>query len=301
MRVCVNLLGAEQWFGGDLDGMINLVRLAERRGVDQVVLPEHVAFGDDLGGYPFGEFLGARDSPWYEPIVLLAGIATATESIRLATGVLIAPLRPAVLLAKQLTTLDILSKGRLDIGVGTGWHKAEFDACGVSFDDRIGQLDEQVRACRALWKTAPASFEGKYIRFSGLYQRPAPRQAGGVPIWFGVPPSAANFARIAEIGNGWLPMGLSAEKLAENVTKLRKAFVARGRDPSTVGIRHVLMPASGVKSNADLASTLLEAKGWVDAGANIIEMYPQMFCQRLEQFEDFLDGLLSLKKMDRCR
>ncbi len=297
LRVCVNLLGVDQWFGGDLDGVIELVKVAERRGVDQVVLPEHVAFGDDLANYPFGEFLGVRDAPWYEPIVLLAGIATATERIRLATGVLIAPLRPAVLLAKQLATLDVLSKGRLDIGVGTGWHEAEFDACGVPFDNRIGYLDEQVRACQALWRGAPASFEGKFIRFSGLYQRPAPRQAGGVPIWFGVPPSAANLARIADIGDGWLPMGLSTEQLAASVAKLRAAFIARGRDPGTLAVRHVLMPSSGVKSNADLASTLLEAKGWVNAGATVIEMYPQMFCQNFEQFEGFLDGLLSLKEM----
>ncbi len=278
VKVCLNLLGIPSWFDGDLEQVIELVKLAERRGVDQVVVSEHVALGEDLSNYPFGEFSGNRADPWYEPVTLLAGIATATRHIRLSTGVLIAPLRPAVLLAKQLATLDVLSKGRLDIGVGTGWHKAEFDACGVPFDDRIGLLEEQVRAWQALWRCAPASFNGKYIQFEGLYQRPTPLQAGGVPVLFGVPATAANFARIAELGQGWLPMRVSQEKLAQSTARLRLAFAAHDRDPGTLEVRHVLMPSSGATRSAVLAATLAEAKGWLNAGVTIIEMYPQMFC-----------------------
>lgn len=91
-------------------------------------------------------------------------------------------------------------------------------------------------------------------------------------------------------------MRVNQEKLTESTAKLRLAFAARGRDPGTLEVRHVLMPSSDVKRNAVLAATLAEAKGWLNAGVTIIEMYPQMFCERPEQFEGFLDGLLSLKR-----
>ena len=117
-----------------------------------------------------------------------------------------------------------------------------------------------------------------------------------MPVLFGFPATAANFARIAELGQGWLPMRVSQDKLAESTARLRLAFAARDRDPGTLEVRHVLMPSSGATRSAVLAATLAEAKGWVNAGVTIIEMYPQMFCERPEQFEGFLDGLLSLKR-----
>jgi probable F420-dependent oxidoreductase len=291
----MNLYGLQSWFDGDLDGVIELTQWAERKGVDQVGMGDHVALGEDLGNYPFGTFSAPLDWPWYEPLTLLAGIATATRRIRLATGVLISPLRPAVLLAKQLATLDVLSHGRVDIGVGTGWHRAEYEACGVPFEGRLGLMDEQIRACQALWRAAPASFSGKHIRFERLHQLPAPAQPGGVPVWFGVPPTAANFDRIAELGQGWLPLGIDLAQFAEGVTRLRAAFAARGRDPATLGVRHLLMPVFRADGSADIKATLPQAKAWIDAGATMIELFPHMFCRRREEFETFLDGLVSLK------
>lgn len=294
-QVSMNLYGLQTWFDGDLDGVIELVQRAERKGVDQIGMGDHVALGEDLGNYPFGKFSAPLDWPWYEPVTLLAGIATATRRIRLSTGVLISPLRPAVLLAKQLATLDVLSKGRVDIGVGTGWHRAEYEACGVPFEGRLALMDEQVRACQALWRAAPASFEGELIRFQRLHQLPQPVQPGGVPVWFGVPPTAANFARIAELGRGWLPLGIGLDAFAAGVERLRAAFVERGRDPAGLGVRHLLMPAFRADGSADLAATLAQARPWIDAGATMIEMFPTMFCRSRNEFEDFLDALVSLK------
>ena len=295
IQVSMNLYGLQNWFDGDLDGVIELVQLAERKGVDQIGLGDHVALGEDLSNYPFGTFSAPLDWPWYEPLTLLAGIATATRRVRLSTGVLISPLRPAVLLAKQLATLDVLSHGRVDIGVGTGWHRAEYEACGVPFEGRLALMDEQVRACQALWREAPASFQGERIRFERLHQLPQPVQPGGVPVWFGVPPTAANFTRIAELGRGWLPLGIGLEQFADSVTKLREAFAARGRDPAELGVRHLLLPTFRADGSTDLNAALPQARAWIDAGATMIELFPHMFCQRREDFEAFLEALVSLK------
>src|SRR6185295_7017111 len=102
------------WFGGKHGPILDLVRRAERAGIDQITLGDHLLIGRDLSRYPFGTFASPIDYPWMEPITLLAAISSVTERIRLSTGILISPLRPAALLAKQLATLDVLSGGRVD-------------------------------------------------------------------------------------------------------------------------------------------------------------------------------------------
>ena len=153
------------------------------------------------------------------------------------TGILISALRPAALLAKQLSTLDQLSNGRLDIGVGTGWQKEEYDAVGLPWEGRFGRLEEQVAAMQVLWRDAPASFHGKYENFDRIYCRPAPMQPDGVPIWFGLAPSEANIARIARVGTGWMPMEQDPEKLRAPIAEIRSAFARAGRDPAGLKVR----------------------------------------------------------------
>jgi len=296
MQICMNLYGLHQWFDGDFSEVLELVKIAERMGVDQISLGDHVAIGEDRSNYPFGEFSAPLDFPWIEPVTMLAAVAAVTERIRLSTGVLVAPLRPAVLLAKQLASLDVLARGRVDIGLGTGWHWPEYAASGVAFDDRIGQLEEQLRVCRALWNNAPAEFNGRYVRFDKLHQWPRPAQPGGVPIWLGVPPTPRNFARIAELADGWLPLGIDAAQCALGVRALRAAFAERGRDPAELAVRHLVVPAFGADGRGDLDGALAGIAEWVEAGATVIEWFPTMFCQRRDEFEPFLERVLKLKR-----
>ena len=118
---------------------------------------DHVVMGERVEKYPFGKFQGSPASDWLEPLVELGVYAGMTKNIRLSAGIVITPLRPAALLAKQLATLDVLSRGRVEIGVGVGWQKEEYDACGVPWEGRYGLMHEQVRACKLLWSEAPAS------------------------------------------------------------------------------------------------------------------------------------------------
>ena len=120
VKVAVATYGLQKWFGGDFAPVIDLMRQADEAGIDQVNITDHVVMGEHIENYPYGPFYNPLDFPWYEPIAVLSAIAAVTKTMRLSTGILIAPLRPAVLLAKQIATLDVLSRGRVDIGLGLG-------------------------------------------------------------------------------------------------------------------------------------------------------------------------------------
>lgn len=294
IKIAINLYGLQTWFGGDYRAALELIRLADRKGIYQVSLGDHVIMGEDTSAYPFGQFSSPIEFPWMEPITLLAAVAATTERIRLSTGVLLSPLRPAVLLAKQLASLDVLSHGRVDIGVGTGWQRAEYDASGVPFDSRAEHMYEQIRVCRQLWGAAPASFSGDFVAFERLHSQPQPIQGAGLPVLFGVPPSTRNFDRIAELGDGWLPLGLSCEQTAAGVERLCAAFSARGRDPAGLTVRHILLPDYRPDAPADIAAAWKAAPGWRAAGVNLFELFPTMFCRGPEDFEPFIDRALAL-------
>lgn len=294
--LAINLHALHSWFGGKHGPILDLVIRAERAGIDQVTLGDHLLMGSDLSRYPYGELVAPLDDPWMEPITLLAAISSVTERIRLSTGILISPLRPAALLAKQLATLDVLSGGRVDIGIGTGWQAAEYEACGISFAARGELLDEQVRACLALWNQTPASFIGRHVRLDQVVARPQPAQKTGIPILFGVPPSQRNFERIAEFGHGWLPVGLTLEQFAAGMTALRTTCESRGRDPATLRIRHILIPAKSTSIDSALDDICAAAPAWVDAGATTIEVFPTMVCAGADHFDGFLQRFMALKR-----
>ena len=122
MKISVIISGLSMLYGDDLGrGLLETARLADDAGIDQLVMTDHLAIGTQVEKYPYGRFPFPAEEPWPEPLTTLAAMAGATKRVRLGTGVLIAPLRPALLLAKTLATLDVLSEGRLDLGVGTGW------------------------------------------------------------------------------------------------------------------------------------------------------------------------------------
>ncbi|MDB5394785.1 MAG: fmn-dependent monooxygenase [Rhodospirillales bacterium] len=295
VKVAIGLFDLHKWFGGDIAAVGQAVRLAEDKGIDQVFIGDHLAMGAVRDAYPFGEFTPPLDYPWYEPITIMAAVAGATSRIRLSTSILISPLRPAILLAKQLATLDALSRGRVDAGLGVGWQRLEYDAVGVPFDNRGAILEEQIRACRALWRSAPASFHGTHVAFEGVYSYPRPVQSGGIPIWLGCAPTRRWIARLAEWCEGWIPLGLSPAEIGCAVSEIRAAMVARGRDPSTLAIRTMLPPVRGADGLGDLDATLAQAPALCTAGATHLEIYPTMYCRDEGGFEAFLDRLAAWK------
>ena len=306
-RIAISLTGMQNLTGG-IAGLLDFARVADAAGVDQLTVSEHVAMGSEIIGYPYGHYPSTIDADWYEPLVMLSAVAAVTTQVRLSSSILIAPLRPAVLLAKQLATLDQLSSGRLEIGLGTGWQKAEYDACGVPFEGRLGLLEEQVQVMRALWASAPVSFAGRHISFDNLYSLPFPRQAGGVPIWFGIAPGPQNVRRMAEHGVGWSPwFGLPShdgprhearqaalDSIARGRELIHAALVEQGRDPATFAIRAMPEPVLGEKG-FDLDATLAGARDYLAAGATHLEFALGLFCRDERELDTALSAIMALR------
>jgi len=273
VRVSVTISGLTRLFGDDLAAVVDIARRADEAGIDQLVLPDHVVMGTRLDRYPFGRFPFGPEEPWLEPLTALAAFAGATERVRLSTGVLIAPLRPAVVLAKTAATLDVLSHGRLDLGVGTGWQPEEFEAAGVPYADRVARLDDTVRACQALWtQDPPVSFRSGTVSFENLWCEPRPLQLGGVPVWFGGGANRATARRIAELGAGWLPIGvMPEEELTAGIALIGDACAVAGRDPTTVGVRAGL-PMVTDEGRLDLDRTLAPVPRLAEIGVTVVSL-----------------------------
>jgi probable F420-dependent oxidoreductase len=209
------------------------VGMLEEEGAESVWMPEHVVMAEEYE--PLYEYSAdgrapvAPDTMMPDPLEWLAFAAACTDRLRLATGVLIGPQHSAAVLAKRLATLDALSGGRLQIGIGIGWQREEYQAVGVPYADRGRRLDECLDAMRALWRDDPASFDGRYVRFDRVFCDTKPVQPGGVPFHIGGSSEAA--ARRAGLrGDGFYPYVISPEDLAARLATVRAVAAEAGRD-----------------------------------------------------------------------
>lgn len=293
-RIALGLWGSQELVGNDFANVLELARMADRKGIDQLDTPDHLLMANP-DKYIYGNYYVPADYPYFEPLIALAAFAAVTERIRLTNGIVVAALRPAVLLAKQIATVDVISRGRIDVGVGAGWMQEEFDACGVPFQGRFETLFETVRAMRALWAAAPTSFQGARVSFDDVYQLPFPIQKR-VPINFGLGvPSERNFARIAELGDGWYPMEQDPEKLGPQIAALKDAFVRVGRDPAELNVRVMLDPFYTSDGSGDLEANLAKVPALVAAGVTTMCFPARAYCRSLDDFEPFLDRILTVK------
>jgi probable F420-dependent oxidoreductase len=226
-------------FGDDVRAFVDLARAAEDLGFDDVAIGEHLVLGGDNPTPPWGRFVHRPEEPFPEPLTTLAMIAGQTSRVRLITSILIAPLRPAVFLAKQAATLHALSGGRLVLGVSTSWHAEEYAAVGVPFAERGQRLDDAVGAWRALWGPQPASYRSETVAFEKIWCVPSPSSPEAIPIWFTGKMRTQLVRRVAEWGQGWLPwigMDTPLAPFGEEVATLREAVAAAGRDPSCLEV-----------------------------------------------------------------
>jgi probable F420-dependent oxidoreductase len=206
---------------------------------DHVVLP--VSAAKSIYPYsPSGQFPGGMNQDYLEPLTLLSHLAHATRRVRLGTSVLVIPYRNPVVTAKMLATIDVLSGGRVILGAGVGWLQEEFVALATPpFAERGRVTDEYVRLLRECWTKSPVSFRGRYCSVDAVYALPAPRQAGGIPIWIGGHTDSA-LRRAATLGDGWHPIGLrpparlEPPEYAEKVKQLHAYARAAGRDPASI-------------------------------------------------------------------
>ena len=232
MKVALTIAGFTRLFGGSLPSVLRVARVADEAGIDQLVLADHVVMGPRTDRYPYGTFPYGPEEPWPEPMALLAAMAAVTERVRLATGILISPLRPAVVLAKTTATVDGISGGRLDLGVGLGWQREEYEAGGVPWTERHEVFADQLRACIALWTAdPPVEFESKTVSFGPIWCEPRPVQRP-IPVWFGTPVDDRYGPLMEELGAGWMPIHTTTrEQLAEGIGRLPKGSAVRASVP----------------------------------------------------------------------
>jgi probable F420-dependent oxidoreductase len=227
--------------GSQLRDLVEVGRIAEDVGFDDLCLGEHVVAADAAPAWA----ARAPHPPterFPEPLTTFAALAVVTRRVRLVSCILIAPLRPAALLAKTAATVHALSNGRLVLGVSVSWMAAEYAALGVPFDERGNRLDDVVGACRALWSSSPASFTSGSVNFVDMYCEPRPACADDIPWWFGGMMTPRLVRRIVQHGQGFLPHMTGAmtwEDIGEQTGCVKDAMRAAGRDPShlEVGVR----------------------------------------------------------------
>jgi len=213
--------------------------MAEEVGFESVWVVEHVVMAAEYRSvYPYAPsgrspFSAQVSQP--DPLLWLSYVAAATRRLRLATGILNVPQRNPLILAKEVASLDCLSGGRVELGIGVGWVREEAEALGVSFDDRGRRTDEYLEAMRTLWREPVASFHGDFARFEGVVCEPRPLQEGGVPIIVGGHSKAAA-RRAGRLGNGLFPLGVSPEKLASLRELMHETARECGRDPDALPI-----------------------------------------------------------------
>jgi probable F420-dependent oxidoreductase len=229
----------------------------EDAGYNHVLAYDHV-LGADPANRP--GWTGYTDkSLFHEVFVLFGYLAGITTELELVTGVLVLPQRQTALVAKQAAEVDVLSGGRLRLGVGIGWNHVEYQALGVPFKQRGAVLEEQVDVLRRLWAEPVISYDGKYHEIEEAGLNPLPGRE--IPVWFGGSADAV-LRRTGRIGDGWMPQSAPDETARDQIAHIRRAAEVAGRDPGTIGIEARLtlgaVPEQDWRAFAD---------GWRELGA----------------------------------
>ena len=297
IKVGINILGMQSLVGGTIRDVLDVIVEADRKGVDVVTTGDHLGFNRkaheirrETHAFPF-----VLEEPWPEPISLLSAAAALTTRIRLSTFVLIAPLRPTLLLAKQLATLDNISNGRLTMGLGVGWQEEEFAADGMAFEGRFGDLEDMVTAMRALWSEPPAAASGRNFQFEDFYSLPLPVQGSDLPILFGLKPTAKNLDRMARLSQGWALNPADRRDFVATVKELKRLTASYGRDPEALQFEVGQGPSLTGDGALDKDAIRARVRSDEDAGATTVSFLARDFCKSREDIEPFLDFLVSLK------
>ncbi len=218
------------------ENVVTVARWAEELGyhsvwvTDHVILPEHVD-----SRYPYrshGRWDYAPDTPWMDPLLALCWAAQVAPSLKLGTSIYVAPLRHPILLAKQVSTLDVLSGGRVILGIGAGWMREEFDLIGTPYDNRGKRVLEMVDVMRALWTGDTVAVQRRFYRVTGARMHPRPAQRHIPIVWGGH--SDAALRHVARLGDGWHPTQIPLEDLRAGIQRLRQYCTQSGRPPDSV-------------------------------------------------------------------
>lgn len=219
--------------GADPGAVREYAQAVESLGFKHLLVFDHV-LGANTANRPNWPGPYTHHHMFHEPFVLFGYLAAITESIELVTGIVILPQRQTVLVAKQAAEVDVLSRGRLRLGIGIGWNPVEYEALGENFHNRGKRSEEQIELMRALWTDDLVDFEGRWHRVPDAGINPLPVQRP-IPVWFGGA-SDQVISRVAEIGDGWFPLFQPDAKGRELIETMRSRARAAGRNPDDIGI-----------------------------------------------------------------
>ncbi len=207
----------------DVDALVNLelAENAEMLGFDSIWISDHVVLPT--------KYEGRFSNVLYDPFVLLASIAAKTKKISLGTSIIIVPYRNPIVVAKMISTIDLLSEGRIVLGVGPGWMEEEFNILGIPFNERGQRTDEYINIFKEVWEKDEPQFEGEFYSFSKIKFYPKPIQKPHPPIWIGGISKKA-IERAVDQGNGWHPVWLSPDQMEKKIGYLKRIAKEQGRN-----------------------------------------------------------------------
>ena len=259
-------------------------QVAEDLGYAYIEVPDHVFGVTARNGWT--PRYNEKD-PFHETFVMLGFLAAVTTRIRLSSGVLIAPQRQTGVIAKQAAEADLLSGGRLRLGIGVGWNHVEYESLGIDWKTRGARQAEQVEVLRRLWSEDLVSFSGRFHNLNEVSIVPPPAQRP-IPIWFGGL-SDAVVTRAARLGDGWMPIIEPDAQAEEKLGALREQLRSFGRDPAKFGIEGWLRMHDG-----DPQRWAAAADGWRRLGADMVMLYPMY---RIPRFDDQIETLRRFKEV----
>ena len=276
--------------GNDPAAVRDFVQAAEGLGYEHLLVFDHV-LGADARRRPEWNRPYRHTDAFHEPFVLFGYLAGLTEKIQLTTGILILPQRQTALVAKQAAAVDVLTGGRLRLGIGVGWNDVEYEALGENFRNRGRRCAEQIEVLRLLWTNEVVNYTGRYHQITHAGINPLPVQRP-IPIWFGGGADRV-IARIGRLGDGWFPQFQPDSAGQERIAQMREQARAAGRDPAATGIEGRLNIAGG---NPDTWAR--EAAAWAEAGATHISINtmradlpsPEAHIQAIADFKEAVAG-----------
>jgi len=245
--------------GAQPAGVKDYAQAAEELGFSHILAYDHV-IGANTASRPGWKPPYTHLDIFHEPFVLFAHLARLTQKVGLVTGIIILPQRQTVLVAKQAAALDVLSGGRLRLGIGIGWNPVEYEALGENFKDRGRRSEEQIEPLRKLWTQPLVTFDGRWHKVTDAGINPLPVQRP-IPIWFGGSDERA-LRRLAQLGDGWFPLMGPDEKCQAAIEKIRAYVKEAGRDPSQIHIEGRISHGQGSPE-----TWLQELEAWKKLGA----------------------------------
>lgn len=275
--------------GSDPGAVRDYAQAAESLGYEHLLVFDHVLGADASKRAEWNRPYSHVDT-FHEPFVLFGYLAGITEKLQMTTGILILPQRQAALVAKQAAAVDVLTGGRLRLGIGVGWNDVEYEALGESFRNRGRRCEEQIELMRALWTQDIVNFDGRYHKVTHAGINPLPVQQP-IPVWFGGGADRV-VDRIGRLGDGWFPQFQPDSEGQERIGQMKEAAQKAGRDPVNIGIEARLNYADG----ADAWNRTAEA--WAEAGATHLSINtmraglpgPDAHIKAIEEFKQAFSG-----------